>query len=370
MFRYFVNSYPRLLAVIFVAVVSTACTVPGLGDQTPTPASRPQVMISNPLTGQSLPAEAEVNVLSTAIDGEGITRVELVVNGEVQRIDANAQPQPNTPFIVAQPWLARPGTYVIQVRAYNTAGVAGESAPVQVTMVTQAQAAGFTPTAPPAADTPSPTPTPATSTSTLLAPADTPPPPPSPTGPPGTPTATATPTPTPGRFTATGFEPQDRFYDIWQEVGGGRSRLGYPTGPEISGQNYAKQYFEKGLMFWWDNPDTPDFIWVIDSPAADLNSGSRWNRYPDRWDGADPFACDKVRENGDKGPVRGFGQLWCERNELQQRLGLPWEYETGSAGNPPFSRVQFFQGGVMVYNPINAEVFVLFDQGDWLRFGY
>jgi len=55
---------------------------------------------------------------------------------------------------------------------------------------------------------------------------------------------------------------------------------------------------------------------------------------------------------------------------LQTRLGNPRDYEGGSSGNPPFAHVQFFQGGVMIYNPLNAEVFVLFDQGDWQRFGY
>jgi hypothetical protein len=123
-------------------------------------------------------------------------------------------------------------------------------------------------------------------------------------------------------------------------------------------------------MYWWDNPQNPDFIWVIDAPQADAKSGTSWNRYNDTWNGQDPFSCEAARQNGDKGPLRGFGQLWCSRPELQARLGNPWEQEAGSAGRPPFGRVQFFQGGVMLYNSINSEVFVLFDQGDWQRFDY
>jgi hypothetical protein len=153
-------------------------------------------------------------------------------------------------------------------------------------------------------------------------------------------------------------------------VGAGESRLGYPLTPEISDRDFARQYFQKGLMFWWDSPDDPDFIWVLDSPKTDLSGGETWNRYPDQWDGEDEYVCDEARANGEKGPVRGFGWLWCNRTELQARLGAPRSSEAGSGGTPPYAHVQFYQGGVILYNPLNNEVFVLFDQGDWQRFGW
>ena len=184
------------------------------------------------------------------------------------------------------------------------------------------------------------------------------------------PTSTPTKTPTPGRYSATEFEPEGRFKEIWEELEGGDSRLGYPTQSEINDRDFAKQYFENGLMYWWDNPDGPDYIWVIDSPAADLRSGDRSNRYPDEWDGDDDISCDAAAANAGTGPVRGFGWLWCERPELQARLGNPVETEAGSGGTPPFGRVLTFQGGLMLHNPLNAEVYVLFDQGDWRRFSW
>jgi hypothetical protein len=172
----------------------------------------------------------------------------------------------------------------------------------------------------------------------------------------------------PQTFEPTGLEPEGRFWDIWFEVGGGDSRLGYPTDPIITERNYAQQYFEKGLMFWWDNPDDLDTIWVIDTPAADWQSGASSNRYNDTWQAAEgDYGCEQARE---RGPVRGFGKLWCERPELQNRLGYPREPERGSGGAAPYAQVQFFQGGVIIYNPANAEVFVLFEQGDWQRFDY
>ena len=366
-----------ILTGITVGLTLAACTVPGMTPSPAEPKSTPAVTLSYPETGQAFQVGEEVKVQSTSVDTEGVARVELLINGEVVRIDANAQPQPNTPFIVAQPWLPDvPGSYLVQVRVYNSAGGAAETSPMTVEVSQAAQAAGVSPLPSstgqpgPAEATPAPTgftdaPAPmATATAGTTATAA------GATATAALPAVTPSPTPTPGSFADTGLEPEGRFYDIWQEVGGGQSRLGYPTAPVIATQNYAKQFFEQGLMYWWDNPDGADYIWVIDSPAPDLNSGQTWNRYVDAWEGQDPFACDEARSNGEKGPMRGFGQLWCSQSELQKRLGSPWEREGGSAGEPPFSRVQFFQGGVIIYNPINAEVYVLFDQGDWLRFGY
>jgi hypothetical protein len=164
------------------------------------------------------------------------------------------------------------------------------------------------------------------------------------------------------------MRPEGRFGEIWEALGAGKSRLGYPTASVISDRDFAKQYFERGLMFWWDAPDDPNVIWIIDSPAPDLRRGATSNRYRDEWDGDDEYGCDEARANAEKGPVRGFGWLWCQRSELRRRLGNPIEVEAGSGGNPPFSQVQFFQGGVMLYNPRNGELYVLFDQGDWQRF--
>jgi hypothetical protein len=280
---------------------------------------------------------------------------------------------------VAQTWPAElPGSHVIQVTAYNTDNVAGQSEPLTVNVIAASAQSVADSEASPVPDQPEPSPPTETPVSTL-ADAPTAPPlpaatatpaPPTPTPTPALPTATPTNTPTPGAYASTGLDPEGRFKDIWEELGGGDSRLGYPTGPEINDRNFAKQYFENGLMYWWDNPDDPDQIWVIDSPAPDLRSGARSNRYPDEWDGDDEVSCEAAAANAEKGPLRGFGWLWCQRPELQSRLGNPVEPEAGSSGNPPFGRVLFFQGGVMLHNPLNAEVYVLFDQGDWQRFSW
>jgi hypothetical protein len=366
-----------MLVITIWGAVSMACAIPGLSSEQPiSNDTTPLVTISSPSTDQKIELGSEVEILSTAVDAAGIVRTELVVDGQVIWVDGNADPQPNTPFIVAQPWTPDvAGSHVIQVKAYNMSNLTGQSEPLAVEVLA-ASAQTVDDRSP--SDTVEPTPSLATNTPVSVlqnAPTATVEPSPTPTQVSATPTPTIplpTPsaTPTPGSFAATGLEPEGRFKDIWEELDAGSSRLGYPLGLEIADQSFARQYFEKGMMYWWDNPDGDDYIWVIDSPEPDLKRGATWNRYPDEWDGDAEYACDEARANAEKGPVRGFGWLWCKRPELQARLGNPREREAGSGSNPPYGHVQFYQGGVMLYDPINGEVFVLFDQGDWQRFGW
>src|SRR5262245_49400866 len=92
--------YGSLLLSLILAVSSCS-----LRENTPAAgqAGQPVVTISNPKPGEQVQPGQEIKVQSTAIDPAGIARVELVVNGETIWVDANAQPQPNTPFIVAHP---------------------------------------------------------------------------------------------------------------------------------------------------------------------------------------------------------------------------------------------------------------------------
>ncbi|RME73892.1 MAG: hypothetical protein D6784_11070, partial [Chloroflexi bacterium] len=275
-------------------------------------------------------------------------------------------PQAGAPFIVSQPWTpAVPGSHIIQARAFDTHNQAGMSDPLVVEVV---PAAGQ-PSAPPTSESPAaplpPSPTVTRQPAVTPTPVPTSPPADTPTPAPPSPTPTAT--PTPGQFSPTGFEPEGRFREVWLELGNGNSRLGYPTAPAITDRPYARQFFERGLLFWWDNPSGPDYVWALDAPAEDMSGGSHWARYTDDWPGGDDYSCDAARANGPLGPLRGFGYLWCSNFEVQARLGNPRQPEAGSGSNPPFSQVQFFQGGVMLYNPFDNEIYVLYAQGDWLR---
>jgi hypothetical protein len=237
-----------------------------------------------------------------------------------------------------------------------------ESKAAQTAMgVVQAIPTTVTPT-----NTPTDTPT-GTATATAT-PTGTPTPTDTPTAtaiPSGTPTPTNTPTATPTatpRFPPTQYKVGDYFEDIWR-LDPDESRLGYPTGSEIR-SNITVQNFEKGVMYWWDNPVGQDYIWVLFAFTPDGLDGTHWERYIDNWkEGEDEYSCTHVDRNGRR-PKRGFGRVWCEQ-ELWNDLGAcKPEPEQGSSDG----RVQFFQGGVMLYNPLDAEVYVLFDQEEWKLF--
>ena len=335
--------------------------------------SQPTVTIQTPTSGQTVVAAETVLIQSEAVDRRGIARIELTVNEQMIRIDANPQPEPDIPFIVAQPWTpAVVGSYTVQVTAYNTANLAGQSQILLLEVVEAApsgapesgQARPTTPTeaAPsPTATTAAATSSPATATATTGSA-------------PTTATATAEPTPIPLptlTYAPTGLTPDGRFKDIWHSLAGGQGPLGYPTGPAIEERNYARQRFAGGFLFWWDNPDGANPIWVLSRPADDWQSGLAWRQLADEWtDDKKPHSCPAAQQNGDLGPVRGFGLLWCGQPDLATALGQPVEVEAGSGGNAPYAMVQFFQGGLMFYNPSNAEVYVLLGDGRWQRFRY
>jgi hypothetical protein len=262
------------------------------------------------------------------------------------------------------------------VRATNTANISGESAVITVEVTTDLPPTA-TPTAIEAAAvetlTPSPTSLPSTTTATEPAPAVIDTATPTVESAPPTATLTAEPTPLPlpaATFEPTGLEPEGRFRAIWEELGGGDGALGYPTEPPIEDRDFARQYFESGIMIWWDNPDGDDPIWALGSADEAFLSGSAWGRYADTWEGDDEYSCDEAEENGSRGPVRGFGKVWCDHPDLIAGLGDPTEPEGGSGGNAPYSIVQYFQGGTMVYNPLNAEVYVLINDQGWRKFWY
>lgn len=376
-----------MLSLLLVFVLFTKCTSTVQEEVNET--TYPDVMIS--LSEQDvLQVDQEIMIQSTSLHDRGITQVELLVNGEPTRLDSNPDPEPNTAYIVAQSWIPKaPGTYILQVRAYNTANISGESERITVSVVetivimttltptplatTTPALAVFTLTPLPSPTTAEPTPAPlgtvttdesekdvvvpvgTTSTAVDLRAAEETP----------TPTLTPSATPTLPPFSPTGLEPEGRFAEIWTELGRGDSRLGYPTDDIIIDRDYAWQTFERGFMFWWDSPTEPDLIWVADAPENDYQRGHNWTHQADVWPGEPIYSCEAAENNGPLGPMRGFGFVWCESQDIRTRLGSPTQAELGSGGHIPFSQAQFFQGGIMIYNPHAQQVLILFHQGDW-----
>jgi hypothetical protein len=65
--------------------------------------------------------------------------------------------------------------------------------------------------------------------------------------------------------------------------------------------------------------------------------------------------------------VSGFGKLWCDTPDVNQALGNATEAEQGTGDSPHFGIVQVFQGGLMLYSPLDMLVWVLYDEGGWQR---
>ena len=132
-----------------------------------------------------------------------------------------------------------------------------------------------------------------------------------------------------------------------------RERLGTlrePCTPEVTAK-FTLQQFERGLMWWFEHTESLENIWVLYEAETDFMRGARWHRYVDDWPKEDDYSCDEARANGPKGPVRGFGWLWCKNATLRQRVGAPVDREAGSGDVPPYSRGVFFEGGVIFFKP-------------------
>ncbi len=135
--------------VLFGAILSSAC-----GGSAPS--GKPAVQIIAPPYGASFGVGETVGVQSVSIDTNGVTRVELYVDGQL----VGAQPAPSAQgekqFNVVHEWRATTaGAHTLIVRAFNAANVSGEATiPIAVTApaaVSPTQVIVVTATAPPAA---------------------------------------------------------------------------------------------------------------------------------------------------------------------------------------------------------------------------
>jgi hypothetical protein len=177
--------------------------------------------------------------------------------------------------------------------------------------------------------------------------------------------------PTSPSYADTGFRPAPIFERPWQQLGEGSSSLGYPLGAALTNRNYARQYFERGFMFWWAAPQAPQPIWVIYTPAPGATQGFSWNVYDNLWQAGQPeYPADCPEAIPPLGPKAGFGLVWCHQRDVKAQLGPPREAEFGSADTFPKGAVQYFQNGLMLENPADKEIWMLINEGGWQRVSY
>ncbi len=140
-----------ILAGVLMCIVLSAC-----GGSTPAP-SLPATQIIAPPYGSAFVEGEEVGVQSVSTDVDGITRVELWVDGTLAQTQTAPSAQGEKQFNVVQRWLAAgSGAHTLVVRAFNAANRSAEaSIPIAVNPRAVAQA-----TVPPSATAPVVTATP------------------------------------------------------------------------------------------------------------------------------------------------------------------------------------------------------------------
>ncbi len=158
--------------------------------------------------------------------------------------------------------------------------------------------------------------------------------------------------------------PIGRLGHVWRgSFDGPDGQLGFATQAERETWS-AWQPFERGLLFWQDNADK-DLILAL-FYGADNDHGS-WRRFDDDWRKGDLEQAGHTPPPGLLEPVRGFGRVW--RDQLdggpQGSAALGWAIvpEQGFAG-----LWQPFERGLMLWNPVDAQLYVLLDNGSWQRF--
>ncbi|MCS7260844.1 MAG: Ig-like domain-containing protein [Anaerolineae bacterium] len=387
------------IGVVGIAAVALAACLPSRVAEQST-SNGPTVVVSSPRPGQVVKINQPIQVTSTSTDPDGVQKVELWADGALSRVDIN--PDVNSPYIVAQTWQSdKVGSHVFVVKAFDAHGNVGQSEPVVIAVeagsptATSLPVAQVSPSAtvtPPLPATPV-SPTVPSSIATTLPSAT--PPPPSATPQPPTPSpgctppscrpgevyycpqscpggcglqcATPSPTPTRPTFTPTNIEVHALLKPIWEkpEV---KTALGYPSSTASDDRQYARQYFERGYMYWWNRPEGRGLIWVVQIPDGSAMSGFGWiGPFEDTWEGKERFSCEEARRNK-YGPHSGFGKLWCDHPEIAQTIGVPREPERGTGESRDYGIVQFFQGGTMLYSPLDREVWVLVNGGTWQRY--
>ncbi|MBI5650368.1 MAG: Ig-like domain-containing protein [Chloroflexi bacterium] len=106
----------------------------------------PQVVITTPVSGAQFDAGQDIPIVTTAGDANGVTQIELFVDGQRVKTDPSPTGQPQKTFSVQQVWKATtPGAHIVIVRALTERGATGEAA-ISITIVEKIVIATPTPT--------------------------------------------------------------------------------------------------------------------------------------------------------------------------------------------------------------------------------
>lgn len=146
------NERPIVIAII---VLATMLITHGPVAATPSASQAaqtdklPLVSLYNPENDDPFKLGEAINIVSSSVGPEGILGIELLVDGKVKVISQNPNPQADQPYLVNQTvQFEQVGLHTIQVRAYTTSGLRGESEVRSVRIIAVADSATPSPPAP------------------------------------------------------------------------------------------------------------------------------------------------------------------------------------------------------------------------------
>lgn len=176
-----------------------------------------------------------------------------------------------------------------------------------------------------------------------------------------TPPPTETLTPTPA-VVICATEPEGEFRILWQRH---KSRLGCPTEKNPVIGFFAEQPFQNGHMFW---SEIGNFYLV----TLGDNTGA-WHFFEGNasiWqDGMPQYSCNLATPPGYFHPIRGFGGLWCGREDIREQIGWGLKKEEGFQ-----DMFQTFERGIIFRDSDGASrglAYVMFqDNGAFIRESY
>jgi hypothetical protein len=156
------------------------------------------------------------------------------------------------------------------------------------------------------------------------------------------------------------FEVGERFAQVWEELGGPDSDLGWAIANDVTAA-HSGQKFETGWMYWRDNASEPDYVYALEYESSEEQHTGTWSGYDDEWEEGMPvYSCSEAEDNRPLGPKLGFGLVWCTHASVRTGLGEALEEEHYYDG-----AYQDFEGGAMLWSARDDAITVLLDDGTW-----
>jgi hypothetical protein len=148
-------------------------------------------------------------------------------------------------------------------------------------------------------------------------------------------------------------------YPLQATIAAYRVQLGCPSpGPRIA-VPLAVESFERGAMIWVKGTadGLPDRIYVTFFDNA--RNALVWQVFVDTWREGDPVSGKAKPPAGLYEPIRGFGKLWRENQQVHDTLGWATAPEQGDTG----VEQPFVNGGSMIYHAGADRVYIFYNDG-------